>query len=162
MFALELTADLTGVTNLHPVDTREDPYYYSFRVQCTSCREVHEKWVDFDRFTTTDLSKSRGEANFVYKCRNCTRESSATIKTEPKAYTAASPPTKQVIIEFECRGCELTEFRVSGKWGAEGISEGASRSRFDEVDLTEDWYDYDEKTGEEVSVKEVRWVIRRA
>ncbi|KAG0639671.1 hypothetical protein HOY80DRAFT_885985 [Tuber brumale] len=158
MFALEMTADLTGVTNLRPIDTPEDPYYYSFRVQCTSCREEHDKWVDFDRFTTKYLSKSRGEANFVYKCRNCTRESSVTIKTAPKAYIAASPPTKQVVVEFECRGCELTEFRVSAEWVANGVS----GSVFDEVDLTEDWYGYDEKTGEEVSVKEVGWVIRRA
>ncbi|PUU74212.1 hypothetical protein B9Z19DRAFT_471874 [Tuber borchii] len=158
MFVLELTADLTGVTNLRPIDTLEDPYYYSFRVQCTSCREMHDKWVDFDRFTTTDLSKSRGEANFVYKCRNCTRESSATIKTAPKAYMAASPPTKQVIIEFECRGCEFTEFRVEGEWIADGLTE----SKFDSINLAEDWYDYDEKTSEEVCVKEVGWVIRRA
>ncbi|RPA90319.1 DUF866-domain-containing protein [Choiromyces venosus 120613-1] len=159
MFALELTADLTGVTNLRPIDTPEDPYYYCFQVQCTSCREDHDKWVEFERFSTTGLSKSRGEANFVWKCRNCQRESSASIKTPPKAYTAASPPTKQVLIEFECRGCEFVNFRVSGEWVAEGAESG---SVFTGVDLSEDWYDYDEKTGEEVCVKEVGWVIRRA
>lgn len=71
---------------------------------------------------------------------------------------AASPPTKQVIIEFECRGCEFTEFRVEGEWIADGLTE----SKFDSINLAEDWYDYDEKTSEEVSVKEVGWAIRRA
>jgi len=71
---------------------------------------------------------------------------------------AADPPTRQVVIEFECRGCEFTEFRVEGEWAADGLTE----SKFDGIDLAEDWYDYDEKTGEEVYVKEVRWAIRRA
>lgn len=68
MLALALTADLTGylltalspqlipytnytsrVTNLLPVDTAEDPYFYTFKVQCTSCREIHPNWVTVNR-----------------------------------------------------------------------------------------------------------------
>ena len=38
-----------------------------------------------------------------------------------------------------------------------------SGTKFPEIDLTEgDWFDYDEKTSEEVSIKDVKWQIKRA
>lgn len=39
------------------------------------------------------------------------REATATIKNPPQAYTHASPPKKQNIVEFDCRGLEFTEFK---------------------------------------------------
>lgn len=68
MLALALTADLEGygiltfflvynlpltrqrVTDLHPVDTQDSPFYYLFKVQCTSCRETHPNWISISRF----------------------------------------------------------------------------------------------------------------
>lgn len=36
-------------------------------------------------------------------------------------------------------------------------------TKFTAIDLGEgEWYDFDEKSGEEVSVKDVKWEIRRA
>ena len=47
-----------------------------------------------------------------------------------------------------------------GAWKATGVESG---TKFSDIDLTEgDWYDYDEKAGEEVSIKDVKWAIRRA
>jgi hypothetical protein len=43
------------------------------------------------------------------------RESSATIKAPPIPYEQKSPPTRQKIIEFDCRGLEFTEFRPEVK-----------------------------------------------
>ena len=40
---------LHRVTDLQPTDTEETPYYYTFKVQCTSCREVHDNWVGVSR-----------------------------------------------------------------------------------------------------------------
>jgi hypothetical protein len=38
-----------------------------------------------------------------------------------------------------------------------------SPTKFAGIDLAEDeWFDYDEKTGEEVSITNVKWEIRRA
>lgn len=59
-----------------------------------------------------DLSGSRGEANFVWKCKNCKREHSATIKAAPLAYEAASPAKLKNIIEIDTRGLEFTEFKA--------------------------------------------------
>ena len=70
MLALALQAELIGsksllvqkikrftdagfsVTDLSPLDTTEEPYYYTFKVQCTSCREIHPNWVSLSRFVS--------------------------------------------------------------------------------------------------------------
>jgi hypothetical protein len=39
------------------------------------------------------------------------RESSATIKAAPIAYQQASPPKRQKMLEFDCRGLEFIEYR---------------------------------------------------
>lgn len=43
---------------------------------------------------------------------------------------------------------------------AEGSDSG---SKFTGIELVDgEWFDYDEKVGEEVSVKDIKWEIRRA
>lgn len=43
---------------------------------------------------------------------------------------------------------------------AKGLESG---TKFEGVDLQEgEWFDYDEKVGEEVSIKDLKWEIRRA
>lgn len=47
-----------------------------------------------------------------------------------------------------------------GEFEAMGNESG---TKFTGVDLSEgEWFDYDEKAGEEVSIKDVKWEIRRA
>ncbi|KAF2401215.1 DUF866-domain-containing protein [Trichodelitschia bisporula] len=160
MLALALTADLSGVTDLRPDDTQDNPFSYMFKVQCTSCRETHPNWVTLNRFDTHEQSGSRGEANFVWRCKNCKREHSANIKEAPKAYSHTSPPARVNILEFDCRGLEFVEFSPEGDWLATGIESG---TKFTGVELHEgEWFDYDEKAGEEVSIKDLKWEIRRA
>lgn len=51
------------VTDLRPKDTPEDPYFYTFRVQCTSCREAHPNWVNVSRFVSICSRKKINLAN---------------------------------------------------------------------------------------------------
>ncbi|PQE07695.1 DUF866 domain protein [Rutstroemia sp. NJR-2017a BVV2] len=112
-----------------------------------SCREVHPNFININRFATNEMSGSRGEANFVWKCKSCKRESSASVKAPPVPYQAASPATRQKIVEFDCRGLELVEFKPEGEWLATGTESG---TKFTAIDLTEgEWFDYDEKAGDE-------------
>ncbi|THZ62057.1 hypothetical protein D6C86_04037 [Aureobasidium pullulans] len=179
MLALTLTAELNGVTDLAPIDTEDSPFYYTFKVQCTSCREVHPNWVSVSRFVGTKRSiwqQRRGQLClevqelqgwFAYmafsKAKVLTqpqREHSATIKEAPKAYAQNDTPKSQKIIEIDCRGLEFVEFKPDGEWKATGID---SNTKFDAIDLTEgDWYDYDEKASEEVSIQGQKWEIKRA
>ncbi|OAA41354.1 hypothetical protein NOR_05432 [Metarhizium rileyi] len=154
MFTLIIKAEQTGVTNLRPDDTQDNPFWYMFKVQCTSCRETHDNYVGVNRFEANEMSGSRGEANF--------RESSASIKAAPAFYEQTEPPKPHRIIEFDCRGLEFTEFKpeVGGEWLAEGVGSG---TKFTAIDLADgEWFDYDEKVGEEVSIKDISWEIRRA
>ena len=49
---------------------------------------------------------------------------------------------------------------MPGEWLAEGTESG---TKFTGIELTDgEWYDYDEKAGEEVSVQNLAWEIRRA
>ncbi|EEA28886.1 hypothetical protein EYB25_000201 [Talaromyces marneffei] len=160
MLSLTLTADLQGVSNLQPQDTEEEPYYYTFKVLCSSCREEHPNWVSFNRYEKHDIPGSRGEANFVWKCKLCGKTHSASITAGPNAYQIPENPKNktQKIIELDCRGLEFTEFKAEGDWEAKGAETTTS---FAGIDLSEgEWYDYDEKAGEEVSVKDVKFEIR--
>ncbi|PHH61512.1 hypothetical protein CDD81_303 [Ophiocordyceps australis] len=160
MFVLQVKAELSGVTNLRPDDSQDNPFWYMFRVQCTSCRETHGNYVGVNRFELNEMSGSRGEANFVWKCKNCKRESTASIKAAAVPYAQSDPPQTQRLVEFDCRGCEFTEFKPEGEWLAEGTDSGTKFSNIELVDG--EWFDYDEKAGDEVSIKEIVWEIRRA
>jgi hypothetical protein len=50
---------------------------------------------------------------------------------------------------------------VQGVWLADGLESG---TKFTEIDTLQDgeWFDYDEKPGTEVSIKDLSWEIRRA
>ncbi len=65
-----------------------------------------------------DASPARSENSETGYLSICTyrsiqkRESTATIKNPPCPYVRNSPPTRQNIIEFDCRGLEFTEFKA--------------------------------------------------
>ncbi|KAH8696573.1 DUF866 domain protein [Talaromyces proteolyticus] len=160
MLSLVLTADLQGVTELRPKDTEEDPYYYTFKVLCSSCREEHPNWVSFTRYEKHDIPGSRGEANFVWKCKLCGKTHSASISAGPNAYEATENNRSkgQKVVEFDCRGLEFTQFKPDGEWEAKGAE---TSTAFTGIDLTEgEWYDYDEKASEEVSIKDINWEVK--
>jgi hypothetical protein len=49
---------------------------------------------------------------------------------------------------------------LKGEWLAEGID---SNTKFTAIELVDgEWFDYDEKAGDEVSIRDLTWEIRRA
>lgn len=70
-YKLVLKATLEGLTVLRPKDTEQTPFEYTFEIECTSCREKHDKEITINRFEQHEISGSRGEANFVFRCKNC-------------------------------------------------------------------------------------------
>ncbi len=80
-------------------------------------------------------------------------------------------------MKLDCRGLEFVQFKADvslkgiqppdvvligcqGEWKAKAL-EGPTT--FSGIDLQEgEWFDYDEKAGDEVSVKDIKWEIRRA
>lgn len=50
--------------------------------------------------------------------------------------------------------------RKQGEWLAEGVDSG---TKFTGIDLSEgEWFDYDEKAGDEVSINDIKWEIKRS
>lgn len=63
------------------------------------------------------------------------------------------------------------EFKADGDWEADGYHSsnedneegGPTGTKFEAIDLTEgEWYDYDEKASDEVSIQNIKWEVRRA
>ena len=50
--------------------------------------------------------------------------------------------------------------RYQGEWLAEGVETG---TKFTGIELEEgEWFEYDEKSNEEVSINDIKWEVRRS
>ncbi|KAF4693006.1 hypothetical protein FOZ60_011997 [Perkinsus olseni] len=61
------------------------------------------------------------------------------------------------LIAFECRGCEITKWHPERGYTA--VSEGGTV--FDDVDLSDDWCDYDADNDAAVGVYDLEWKLER-
>ncbi|KZT05857.1 DUF866-domain-containing protein [Laetiporus sulphureus 93-53] len=149
---LSIKADLENVTDLVPA---ADSFEYFFQVKCTSCNEVHPKFVSVNRLEEREVSSGRGNtAHFVWRCGLCKRESFAKFDpgSAPLPYSADANGQYQFaqFLTIDCRGLEFVGFDPRGIWKCVGVESGTV---FDEVDLEEEeWVDYDEKAALPVGV----------
>ncbi|OBA20570.1 hypothetical protein METBIDRAFT_43948 [Metschnikowia bicuspidata var. bicuspidata NRRL YB-4993] len=158
-FYLKAQAELSNVTNLKPVDTPDSPFEYTFRIECTKCREIHGKPVTINRFEQHDISGSKGEASFVFRCKSCRNEHSAQISRTVESLSPENAGKWVNLLEIDARGADFIDFIPEGRWVCEALN---STSIFDEVDLEDgEWYDYDDNKGQEVSVTDFKWEISR-
>ncbi|KAF7347909.1 hypothetical protein MVEN_01548800 [Mycena venus] len=147
---LSIKAELENVTSLEPPADFE----FFFKVKCNSCHETHPKSVSLNRQETYELSGSKGNtANFVWRCGQCKRESSAKFEDAYgiKPYTAENGQFGPLLV-VECRGLEFIDFEPRGIWKCKGMK----GTVFSDVDLEDgEWTDYDEKAALPVGVSAV-------
>ena len=62
--------DIHSVTDLLPQDTEDEPFHYTFKVQCTSCREVHPNWVTVNRHVCSISSDNGRDQQLIYVLGN--------------------------------------------------------------------------------------------
>ncbi|KLO14492.1 DUF866-domain-containing protein [Schizopora paradoxa] len=155
---LSIKAELENVTDLAPAS---DDFDYHFKVKCNSCHETHEKFVTMSKSDGTKARSGKGtEADFVWRCDFCKRESSASFEpnTTPLPYKAEANGDFSPLLTLDCRGLEFVGFRhTESAWKCVGVESGTP---FPEVDLSDDyWSDYDEKASQAVSVSgfESKW-----
>eukprot|EP01104_Vermistella_antarctica_P021497 TRINITY_DN974_c0_g1_i1.p1 TRINITY_DN974_c0_g1~~TRINITY_DN974_c0_g1_i1.p1 ORF type:complete len:155 (-),score=39.57 TRINITY_DN974_c0_g1_i1:162-626(-) len=145
-FALELKASLDNVESLATV---EDMQWF-MKVKCSNCGEEHANVVYVTAGEST--STGRGEANLVIKCKMCRRENSVDILT-PSIQKYTISDQWQKVVTFDCRGIEPTAYLARDGF----VAVATSGTKFDEVDFTDDDFaDYDEKSGEAVSVMDIK------
>lgn len=156
---LFLSAELNNVTDLMPQDSVTEPFEYSFRIQCTKCREVHDKPVTVNLYEKYEIDGSRGEANFVGACSFCKTRSHFSIQL-PKSFRGYSETDSGQMVkmlEIDARGYDIVEYIADGPFVCKGSESG---SEFKEVLLQDtEWYDYDDRAAIETSITEVKWNI---
>ncbi|KAA8915241.1 hypothetical protein TRICI_002598 [Trichomonascus ciferrii] len=159
MLGLVLNAVPSGVTDLGFVDAPENPFEFTFKIQCNSCREIHGNEVNINQYEQHSIQGSRGEANFVFRCKNCKRESSASLQTSKKRYMLEDSGKDVTMLTIDPRGIDFVEFIPVGLFSCKGAE---SNTPFNEVELEDgEWYDYDEKSGDEVSITDIKWSIKK-
>lgn len=83
------------------------------------------------------MSNSRGEANFVWRCKNCKREHSASIVGAARGYDGGGGEKKGggregawgTVLEIDCRGLEFVEFRADVSEEGSALFCGADGTR---------------------------------
>lgn len=163
-FLLKASAELSNVTGLEPFDTPEHPYEYTFQIECTKCRTTHDKDIQINQYEKHEISGSRGEASFVFRCKECKHEHSASIlRTNEKLSTtedSVNDKASATILEIDARGIDFLKFIPIGEFLAVGSE---TNTKFADIDLSEgEWYDVDEKSNDEVSIVDVSWEISRS
>ncbi len=117
-----------------------------------TCGEISENPIYFNFVEKMEKSGSKGEANFIGKCKFCNRTSSIEyINNSLKTYDAENSEKFVPLAQFECRwsekilkkrGWELNKFIPRSGWKAKSTK---SDLELDDIDLTElDWAGYDE------------------
>ncbi|QEU59239.1 hypothetical protein KDRO_B05050 [Kluyveromyces lactis] len=181
---LFLTAFATlseNIRRIFPKDTEQSPAEYTFKLVCTSCREEHDSPIRINRFESHEMPGSKGNASFVMKCKFCGNECSINLtrtkedlynldeesnfelieqskKDRKKVGLRSVPVEKAVWLELDCRGCEVIKFEPADTiFVAELVSKKEMEFQFE--DDENEWYDYDDDAGEEVSVVDMNFEI---
>lgn len=160
MLALEFNGELSGVTQLGITDSEAAPYFFTFKVECGNCHERHPNAVGFNAHEEHQLANSRGSSNFAMKCKSCGKEGNVSVVDAPSKFGVfdvekndRKHPAR--LVSFDCRGINLVEFVPDGEFWATGESNAKFSVQFDDGE----WYDYDEKAGQEVSITGCEWSI---
>ncbi|OMJ78275.1 hypothetical protein SteCoe_21953 [Stentor coeruleus] len=147
IFKLLFKARLDGIDSiLFPTEIS-----WFCKIACASCREVHDKDVSFSINEQVQTKGSRGNFNFVYTCKLCSKTSTIVyVHTSFSSY--GDNERYSPIIELECRGLKILSWSIAS--GAMAVS--SSGNKFSDTNFAEnDWCDYDEEMGQLVGVYEI-------
>ena len=129
---------------------------WHFKTKCTNCNEVAENVIYFNLVEKSKIEGSRGEANFIAKCKLCDRTGNVEyLKNTWKPYSKNEE--WQTVAAFECRNIEILDFVPTNLFKARG-SQGDQDTTFDDIDLSQDpdWAGYDEDADCAVGVYEFK------
>jgi len=140
--------------NIESFKASGDDFRWYLKLSCSNCGEETSEFVYCSLCETSPLSGGRGQASLVIKCKLCKRENSIDIVSDSlKPYDDDTGKFKTIIV-FDCRGVQPVDFSPRIGWEAKGLESG---SVFSDIDFSEEeWFDYDEKSGESVSITEIK------
>ncbi|XP_055390297.1 UPF0587 protein CG4646 [Condylostylus longicornis] len=151
---LQINAQLE---NIEELKTNHPDYRFFFKIKCTNCGEVSDKWHDVSESERVgQSSRVPNGFNFYMKCKICSREISVdVVEHSNQSYTLDDSGKFKTIVTFDCRGAEPVEFSPQTGWIAKSVENGQV---FEDIDLSEDdWADYDEKNKSAVGISEFQF-----
>lgn len=86
------------------------------------------------------------------------------------AYSLAKSGSDVLMLKMDSRGLDVLEFVPDGKFQCCGgsldddgeVSSAKGATEFAEVDLEDnEWYDYDDNKGNEVSITNIEWALKK-
>lgn len=149
-FDLKLCAELE---NIRQIDVDADMEWI-LELKCLQCRENHRGEVGVNAQDEHELPTGRGTANLVMKCKNCSSAISLSFKGPFKSYVNIEDesPRPQTLATVECRGAEV--FGWASRTGF--TCTGLTGFKFEDLDLSDDFADYDESTNVPVGITEIK------
>lgn len=182
MIYLCVTADLTSnINKLAILDSPEAPAEYCFKLVCTSCREAHGSPIFINAYETKEMAGSKGVSSFVAKCKFCGNEISIGLMRFESSLVNPETITDQdffkgllakrkklginnlgneyyIPLQLDCRGCDIIHWEPSNLTFEVTLNTGTILGAQLEDN---EWYDYDENSGEEVSVTNISHVFKK-
>ncbi|VDN99510.1 unnamed protein product [Rodentolepis nana] len=151
-FELLFSAQLTNVKEILPPNTDTD---WFIKVQCTSCGEIHEKFVSVNSEERIPTMNSRNSVNMCLKCKFCGRELTSDIVADSvKPYTGDDSGQLRPIVRFSCSGLVPIEFSIRDGWQV--TSSSPSETVFSDVDLSSgEWVGFDENSDVCLEIMEI-------
>lgn len=150
VFLLEIKANLENVAKISLPDGHE----YCIDIQ-NSAGEDTRQGVRVSSARDQDLPGSRGTAHFMLKwvkdAKHAAHLTVTPVKNVTRAYTEKDSGSFVPIIAFDCRGLDPIGWHPEDGF----LVESPSGQRWQDVDLSEDWAEYDEKLGDSVSIMEL-------
>jgi transcription elongation factor Elf1 len=117
--ALQLKANLDNVTDFRIASPNDFIWYLKF--DCAKCHTQSETYHDINSQQSSSISGSRGEANFLMKCKFCSQEGNLNIESmkPPVNYTSDDSDNHvfKTIVIFDCRGIEPVDWQPGRKNG---------------------------------------------
>ncbi|CAJ1018825.1 Eukaryotic protein of unknown function (DUF866), putative [Leishmania lindenbergi] len=133
-----------GVEQIVPAKNRT----WGLRFQCASCNEESTGMMYVH--VAEQYERDGGTHNLIFKCKLCKADITADVLPVPAGtgYYSAEENSANVIAAFEVRGGRPVELEIDNQW----IVVAAGGGSFEDADLSQEWYDYDESAQAAVSV----------
>ncbi|KAJ0393540.1 hypothetical protein P43SY_000676 [Pythium insidiosum] len=151
LFVLYVKADLENV------ETLEAPQHHRWCIDVKESNgdEVREAVVVSDE-ELIDVDGSRGEVHFVLKWPGAKKQSQLTVVRDVKKLTRAvrGEDSGEFVpfVGFECRGLEPIAWHPGSGYT---VTSAGGTAVFEDVDLADDWADYDGEGEQSVGVYSV-------
>eukprot|EP00796_Vickermania_ingenoplastis_P012161 gene12161-8365_t len=158
--------EVEGVASIRPAENR----ILGIKFECGSCHEVGQKYVYVDPSETTE-TEGGGVRHAAFKCSFCDVVITTNIISWGKHICAKAtngeededdPESEEdeggKLFTLDVRRGEPVELELDDQW----VVEAQGGALFEQVDLSQDWCEYDEASGKSVSLLGVSVVFKKA